>query len=244
MKSRPINLKPWEARAFALGNKTRITRVVKPQPVRKREVELEPGDVIWTGVDLVRLENPRGRNKAAAGLLNARTFQPPLGQPGDEIWGRETWRPVIQHAGTGYSGSYQGVGLVDYRATTPQLLKTKVIYPMGQCPSDWSSITWGKSMPENEWRPSTQMPRWASRTVHTIKSIRVQRVQKTTEADAIAEGIERPIISPTHIDGVPVHPLTGEYRDGFARQFDIDNGIGSWDANPWVWVYELERKVT
>ena len=40
-----------------------------------------------------------------------------------------------------------------------------------------------------KWRPSTNMPRWASRTTLKIADIHVQRVQDISESDAIAEGL-------------------------------------------------------
>lgn len=67
-----------------------------------------------------------------------------------------------------------------------------------------------------KWKPSISMPRWASRILLEITAIRVERLADISENDAIAEGIE---------------PLE-------EQRF---NGAGSWDKNPWVWVYEFKK---
>lgn len=65
-------------------------------------------------------------------------------------------------------------------------------------------------------RSSLHMPRWASRLTLEVLSVKCERVQDITEADAIAEGFEK--------------------REHFIRLWGEINGPGSFDANPWVWV--------
>ena len=84
------------------------------------------------------------------------------------------------------------------------------------------------------WRPSIHMHRWACRLVLEITSIRVERLNDITEADAEAEGAE---IAYYMIDDQP----TGSYDEGFARLWESINGKGSWKNNPWVWVVEYRR---
>ena len=77
------------------------------------------------------------------------------------------------------------------------------------------------------------MPRWASRLTLEIKSVRVERVQEISEADARAEGVERAEAT----DGAPSYAL------GFSDLWDSINakrGYG-WDTNPWVWCIAFER---
>lgn len=96
------------------------------------------------------------------------------------------------------------------------------------------------------WRPSIHMPRWASRITLEVVSVRTERVQAITEADARAEGV-RPWV-PGH---GPIDPRTAEagmvmsasYRDGFQWAWDrryVMPGDG-WDDNPWVWVVEFRK---
>lgn len=74
------------------------------------------------------------------------------------------------------------------------------------------------------WHPSIHMPKWASRIELEIVSVRVERLQDISEADAIAEGCPRDILYGT-----------GWYK----ALWNSLNGPGSWAANPWVWVVEF-----
>lgn len=97
-----------------------------------------------------------------------------------------------------------------------------------------------------EWKrdslPSIHMPRWASRITLTVTDVRVERLQEISEADAIAEGIERVgggILRwenwATGIEGV--HGFSP--RAAYALLWNSINGPGSWDANPWVGAYSF-----
>lgn len=80
------------------------------------------------------------------------------------------------------------------------------------------------------WKPSIHMPRWASRLTLEIKSVRVERLQAISEEDAIAEGAQ--------CAGVPAS-LTN--RGAFAKLWNQLHGLGSWEANCWVWVISFLR---
>lgn len=77
------------------------------------------------------------------------------------------------------------------------------------------------------------MPRWAYRILLEIVSVRVERLQDISEVDAMASGAE-PVLVPPDGGGAP-------HYEGFCEQWCEDNGIPSWDANPWVWVVEFKR---
>jgi hypothetical protein len=93
----------------------------------------------------------------------------------------------------------------------------------------------------DRWKPSIHMPRWASRITLEITGVRVERLDDISEADAMAEGAERPVLSATELDGIPVHPMTGSYADGFRDLWESINGPESWAENPWVWVVEFQK---
>ena len=80
------------------------------------------------------------------------------------------------------------------------------------------------------WRPSIHMPRCASRVTLEVVSVRVERLQECSEADAKAEGC-----SPLGDD------TSQAYRLGYMHMWGQINGPGSWEANPWVWVVEFKR---
>jgi hypothetical protein len=84
------------------------------------------------------------------------------------------------------------------------------------------------------WRPSIHMPRWASRLTLAVTSVRVERVQEITEADARAEGIE-----PQRSDYSGEDSNSLQFRDLW-DSINAARGYG-WAVNPWVWVVEFER---
>lgn len=88
------------------------------------------------------------------------------------------------------------------------------------------------------WTPSIHMPRWASRILLEIVSVRVERLNDIREADARAEGVtieDRHMIG--YCAGEFLPPSIRAYRD----LWESINGAGSWDADPWVWVVDFKR---
>lgn len=86
------------------------------------------------------------------------------------------------------------------------------------------------------WKPSIFMPKKACRLRLLIKSIRIERLQKITEEDALAEGVYQ---RAEEVNGGVCYLETARYA--FRTLWDSINGKGSWDNNPWVWVIEFER---
>lgn len=145
----------------------------------------------------------------------------PYGQPGDRLWVRET-TAVDYFDGPPHHG---------YRA-------------------DWSSRA-ADVLPEPKWTPSIHVPRRASRLTLEVTGVRVERLQAISEADAVAEGIER-------VRGRDVPAAMGgnvetwrDYLDperwqttprgSYFSLWESINGPGSWAENPWVWVVEFKR---
>ena len=129
----------------------------------------------------------------------------PYGQPGDRLWVREAW------------------GLAFGSPITPH--PDAVIYRADKGNADW----------DGRWRPSIHMPRWASRILLEIVSVRVERLQDISEDDATAEGARL-------CYGEPFDPAnTISDRRRYELLWEQINGPGSWDANPWVWVIEFKQ---
>lgn len=104
---------------------------------------------------------------------------------------------------------------------------------------------WGR------FRSPLHLPAWGCRLRLVITDARIERLQDITEADAIAEGIERLDNGSRpgwhcyrdYTDGGGCDPFIG---DGAAvRSFETlwDSIYGNWDENPHVWRYEFVPQI-
>lgn len=86
------------------------------------------------------------------------------------------------------------------------------------------------------WCPSIHMPRWASRITLEVVAVRVERLQDISREDAAAEGVC--IANEAYrFRGYGIHRWP---EQNFETLWNLINGPGSWDANPWVWVVEFK----
>jgi len=134
----------------------------------------------------------------------------PYGAPGDILWVRETWAEL--------KGGHNEVW-IEYKADG--------LDNHGDS-GDW------------DWKPSIFMPKTACRLFLKVKSIRVERLQSITEADAVAEGLEK------WLDGnfKAYTKDAGKFENAvpaYRSLWQSINGPGSWEANPYVWVVEFEK---
>ncbi len=84
-----------------------------------------------------------------------------------------------------------------------------------------------------KWKSSRFMPRLASRITLEVTRLRVERVQKITDMDAIAEGVVLGCAPRYSLDPRKI------YRDTWEK-LNAKRGY-SWDSNPWVWVREFKQ---
>lgn len=201
-------------RAILDGRKTQTRRIIKPQPsgyveTVYRPFPQEPNNWQGFGGDYIHWY---GRCQ--------------YGQPGDQLWVRETFCPIYPQ-----DPNYNGGNPIeyDYAAT----------YKHGDRLGDSIGI-------KKKWTPSIHMPRWASRIQLEITGIRVERLQDISEADALAEGIQAYSDGTYRDYNVPDDKVFDHYTfaspvDSYRTLWDTINGAGSWEANPWVWVIEFRR---
>lgn len=210
-KERPILFSAPMVRAILDGRKTQTRRVVKAR--HATHPDYPTFDVRGGTVYALEYDSD--------GLKAEWPMPCPYGQPGERLWVRETWAPVSTFDPSPDTGAFYRADYLDD--------------PHGPD---------GEKSPEGRyrtWKPSIHMPRWASRIDLEITGVRFERLQDINEADAFHEGAERPECGPFELHGVPVHPMTGSYQEGFKKLWQSINGPDSWAANPWVWVIEFQR---
>ena len=145
------------------------------------------------------------------------------GQPGDRIWVRETWRST----GDG--------GRADYMA--PRNLQPHQVWYDADGAAPASECT-GKT------RTSIHMPRWASRILLEIVSVRVERLQDISDADTVAEGIDMEALAESQ-DRYDIvckgSGASGRATERTAWRDLWESTGGDWEANPWCWAITFKR---
>ncbi len=213
-KERPILFSGPMVRAILNGTKTQTRRIVKPQPVVRYGGHITEGYYAEGGA--VFKEGGEGGHRPMRWCEGAGFVPSRLGKPGDKLWVRETHH-VQEFEAIERDGVYTPAErFVSYRADSPML---PVI-----------------------WKPSIFMPRWASRITLEVTEVRVERLQDISEEDAKAEGADPVVLLPDDDTGLlttVMHDTKGDHRDGFAALWSSINGLGSWQANPWVWVIDF-----
>jgi hypothetical protein len=81
-----------------------------------------------------------------------------------------------------------------------------------------------------KWKPSIHMPKAAARIWLEVVNVRVERLQEITYDDCLREGMWN--------CGTDVNTLAA-FQDLW-QNLNAKRGFG-WNANPYVWVYELKR---
>lgn len=226
MKERPILMSAPMVRAIFDETKTQTRRIAKIafdsdyDPSEPVEAWRTDGHGTWYGV-----------NKLAAtdglGVPMTDLFNCPYGAAGDRLWVKETFFHVTPHRDAPLFSAVTAdfIYRADYDYREPS---RKVI----GC---------------HHGRPSIFMTRAASRILLEIVSVRIERLNDITQADARAEGVET-------VPNFFALGCRGGWKDyrgqetavisprsSYCTLWESINGVGSWASNPWVWVVEFRR---
>lgn len=233
VKERPILFSAPMVRALLDGSKTQTRRIFKPERIRITEV------AGWFRYST---------HKRDGSMTGGGQFIPdgwlhycPYGQPDDRLWVRETFQgPLFDDMDA-------------YRAEPDDFKKPEFC----EYAADGGGAPEFMTMDDElvcRWRPSIHMPRWASRILLEIVSVRVERLNDISKADAIAEGL---ICYPHEwrdceypLPDVAYEPFAGSptrYSDpvqAYKALWESINGAGAWGTNPWCWALEFRRVAT
>lgn len=253
-RERPILFSGPMVHAILAGGKTQTRRIIKP--ARGQEYWLSPETVgrvaRWAqspGTEWFTMAVGEDRRIEHCGHDidggHIGSVKCPYGMAGDRLWVRETHAFVT--CGEGHPEKFRGA---DHGITSDygELFYTAFA-------ADIDVIDWEPP----RFRPSIHMPRWASRILLEVLSVRVERLTEIEEADAVAEGVGRrhveigtSIYADRYIaPGVPLvsiyadqsvdEPIWHTAREAYCEVWNHINGPDAWGANPWVWVVEFRR---
>lgn len=143
----------------------------------------------------------------------------------------------------GLGGSFDPKGLRNLNCRCPygkpgDLLWGKETYSANSTEIIYRATHYGPPI-GGKWRPSIFMPHWASRIHDEIVDVRVERLQDITEADAIAEGIYE--VWPGRFHWQETAFCTAKTAvESYFELWEMINGPGSVELNPWVWVIKTK----
>ena len=212
--SRPILFSAELVRAILGGSKTVTRRVVLPTTAPRlppehmepwmdgpEQVEHDDGRRVWTGTH-PEYPTPHGK-----------WFTCPYGGAGDRLYVREAFRLEL---GDDALSPSEAIAQADRAG-----LNLQVNYE-----ADGRSRTADYTVP-GRLRPSIHMPARLSRITLEVTEVSVERVQDTTRAEAVAEGVP---------DDASALFTFSELWDGI----NAGRGFG-WATNPWVWRVAFTR---
>lgn len=139
-------------------------------------------------------------------------------QVGDVLWVRETW----QECKCGFCEFCINGDSVIYKASVNGDGTYKNYYT---CVEE-----------EMHWKPSIHMPKKHARIFLRVTNVRVERLQDISVEDIKKEGA--PLIT---ITGNNEDFINSKLKGWWYDLWNSINGKGSWEANPYVFVYEFQR---
>jgi hypothetical protein len=96
----------------------------------------------------------------------------------------------------------------------------------------------------NDWKNKLFMPAKFARYFIEITGVRVERLQDISDEDCIKEGIVKvDSLSTWKSYALPESPDYAEFytpQQAYADLIDSISGNGTWESNPFVWVYDFK----
>lgn len=226
MKERSILFSAPMVRAIRAGQKTQTRRSLRKQFSH----DAEPAEVAATSPEGWQISGHSGLwwDDAVACIDDA--IRCPYGQPGDRLWGRETWADLTATHGRRWE---------KWNAETRRYDSGVNPFVWYRADGDLPDIGNGDTNYAS-WRPSIFMPRWACRIFLEVAAVRVERLQDISEEDAIAEGVQS-VGGGRYWLGSDGMTPRGSAVEAYRDLWESINGPDSWDDNPWVWVIEFRR---
>lgn len=164
-------------------------------------------------------------------VIDSAIGKPPH-RPGDVVFGKEAWRFYGRVRAQGFEGGFE------YRSDLSHRVFTEFDDPHGVF--NLALIAWNAGS-IRKWRPPQTMREEYARLFFRVQSVRVERVQDISEADAVVSGI----VPETCMDLAAFQP--GDmpqrvWRPQFAEHWDTQHGKKHpWANNDYCWVNVLER---
>lgn len=237
MKERPILFNTEMVKAILEGRKTQTRRVLSNQPDKNCDEAFLGLDGIWC------FSKPTLSKRIS---YSGDDIKCPFGQVGDRLWVREAFMPDPSADSDHWNDEdslhtyYSWDGCGSKVSELPKALKTnKHVFYKAEANHPELSL----------WTPNYRMPRWASRILLEITSIRAERLSNISRSDAVDEGIETFKIDCGRDGLKTAYKDYTSHNNAITRNNPIDsfrtlwesvNGADSWDKNPWVWVIDFK----
>ncbi|ASP63357.1 hypothetical protein [Sinorhizobium meliloti] len=244
MADRPILFSAPMVRALLAGRKTQTRRTLGQFDVFRLP------DGSGAPVSCLHMEGEPLPRVTIGRVVTERKLKAAVG---DRLWVKESWWIATMYSyGTTPGGCEISPPPLAHRKRDP------VHYDADGNPPNVGNRTYGPEGlrggsfaapdPYAVWlkKPSIHMPRSASRLTLIVTDVRVEQLQDISEADAIAEGIERhhsgwmPYSTAFYeADGVTPANYHLDPRESYRSLWNRINGFGAWEANPWIACYSL-----
>lgn len=229
---KPILFSTPMVQAILRGEKTQTRRIINPQPIEDSE-----SGYVFDGKHKSLYKNDSTHEDWRIRFIEDWCKY----KIGDILWVRETF--AVHEGSVQGSYAYSEGEKVKY---PPHFLDKKGIKRCIDFKAEYPKASL-------KWKPSIFMPKEACRIFLKLTSIRIEKLNDISEADAISEGIER--WTEERMKSKPTHykvyyqnckpedlcSYTSCPIDSYETLWQKINGEKSWEENPFVWVYEFKR---